>query len=257
MGKGKIRLTERRIAKLRVALVSYDERELRVRKNYLEEQNPALSCVCFSSGEALLQQLRQHRNIDIVVLSNQLEDMDGFEFITRLNALRSRPLLLLQGDGWYGEATAACLRPGGGSYLLERSHLQDLLRDLRASTDAGELWVVPFCNEQYARWGIPQPDGNCEYLTSALEVACRADRKLALRKEILQVVAEEHHVTVAAVDSGLRRVIENLENRSPESWQEFKNASGLAGRKVTIGRLITAMRQMLLNSETAAPGAGN
>lgn len=51
-------VSQRYIVKLRVALVSYDERELRVRKNYLEEQNPALSCICFSRGKTLLQELR-------------------------------------------------------------------------------------------------------------------------------------------------------------------------------------------------------
>ena len=154
---------------------------------------------------------------------------------------------MLQGDGWYGEATATCLRSNGESYLLERSRLRDLLQDLRTSSeDLGSLWVVPFCNELYAKWGIPQPDGNSEYLTSALQVACETDRKLALRKEILQAVAEEHHVTVAAVDSGLRRVIEGLESRNTESWQEFKRKNGLAGGKITTGKLVGAMRKILL-----------
>lgn len=52
-------MTERLVSKLHVALLSYDEREIRVRKNYLEEQNPAICCVCFHSGEELLRELRQ------------------------------------------------------------------------------------------------------------------------------------------------------------------------------------------------------
>ena len=94
-------MTERLVSKLHVALLSYDEREIRVRKNYLEEQNPAICCVCFHSGEELLRELRQQRSVDIVVLSSQLEDMDGYEFLKRLNSLHNRPLLLLQGDDWY------------------------------------------------------------------------------------------------------------------------------------------------------------
>ncbi len=113
--------------------------------------------------------------------------------------------------------------------------------------------MIPFCNALYTQWGIPQPDGNCEYLTSALQVACGADRKLALRKEILQVVAEEHHVTVAAVDSGLRRLIDALETRNPESWQQFKRDSGMVGQKVTAGRLIGAMRQLLMSEGRQLP----
>ena len=122
--------------------MSYDEREIRVRKNYLEEQNPAICCVCFHSGEELLRELRQQRSVDIVVLSSQLEDMDGYEFLKRLNSLHNRPLLLLQGDDWYSDATASFLRPDGRQYLPERSSLLDLLLDLRSSTDIGIFWVL-------------------------------------------------------------------------------------------------------------------
>jgi len=166
--------------------LSYDEREIRVRKNYLEEQNPAICCVCFHSGEELLRELRQQRSVDIVVLSSQLEDMDGYEFLKRLNSLHNRPLLLLQGDDWYSDATASFLRPDGRQYLPERSSLLDLLLDLRSSTDIGIFWVLPFCKQLYAEWGIQQPDVNCEYLTTALQVVCGTERKLAVRKEILQ-----------------------------------------------------------------------
>lgn len=158
-------MTERLVSKLHVALLSYDEREIRVRKNYLEEQNPAICCVCFHSGEELLRELRQQRSVDIVVLSSQLEDMDGYEFLKRLNSLHNRPLLLLQGDDWYSDATASFLRPDGRQYLPERSSLLDLLLDLRSSTDIGIFWVLPFCKQLYAEWGIQQPDVNCEYLT--------------------------------------------------------------------------------------------
>lgn len=178
-------MTERLVSKLHVALLSYDEREIRVRKNYLEEQNPAICCVCFHSGEELLRELRQQRSVDIVVLSSQLEDMDGYEFLKRLNSLHNRPLLLLQGDDWYSDATASFLRPDGRQYLPERSSLLDLLLDLRSSTDIGIFWVLPFCKQLYAEWGIQQPDVNCEYLTTALQVVCGTERKLAVRKEIL------------------------------------------------------------------------
>ena len=177
-------MTERLVSKLHVALLSYDEREIRVRKNYLEEQNPAICCVCFHSGEELLRELRQQRSVDIVVLSSQLEDMDGYEFLKRLNSLHNRPLLLLQGDDWYSDATASFLRPDGRQYLPERSSLLDLLLDARSSTDIGIFWVLPFCKQLYAEWGILQPDVNCEYLTTALQVVCGTERKLAVRKEI-------------------------------------------------------------------------
>lgn len=217
-------MTERLVSKLHVALLSYDEREIRVRKNYLEEQNPAICCVCFHSGEELLRELRQQRSVDIVVLSSQLEDMDGYEFLKRLNSLHNRPLLLLQGDDWYSDATASFLRPDGRQYLPERSSLQ--------------------------------PDVNCEYLTTALQVVCGTERKLAVRKEILQTVAEEHHTTVAAVDCGMRRLIDGVEKYNTEAWQKFKQDYGLMGHSVTLGKLIYAGRQKLIDSGTQGRKAG-
>ena len=228
-------MTERLVSKLHVALLSYDEREIRVRKNYLEEQNPAICCVCFHSGEELLRELRQQRSVDIVVLSSQLEDMDGYEFLKRLNSLHNRPLLLLQG---------------------ERSSLLDMLLDLRSSTDIGIFWVLPFCKQLYAEWGIQQPDVNCEYLTTALQVVCGTERKLAVRKEILQTVAEEHHTTVAAVDCGMRRLIDGVEKYNTEAWQKFKQDYGLMGHSVTLGKLIYAGRQKLIDSGTQGRKAG-
>lgn len=219
-------MTERLVSKLHVALLSYDEREIRVRKNYLEEQNPAICCVCFHSGEELLRELRQQRSVDIVVLSSQLEDMDGYEFLKRLNSLHNRPLLLLQGDDWYSDATASFLRPDGRQYLPERSSLLDLLLDLRSSTDIGIFWVLPFCKQLYAEWGILQP------------------------------VAEEHHTTVAAVDCGMRRLIDGVEKYNTEAWQKFKQDYGLMGHSVTLGKLIYAGRQKLIDSGTQGRKAG-
>ncbi len=208
-------MTERLVSKLHVALLSYDEREIRVRKNYLEEQNPAICCVCFHSGEELLQ-----------------------------------------GDDWYSDATASFLRPDGRQYLPERSSLLDLLLDLRSSTDIGIFWVLPFCKQLYAEWGILQPDVNCEYLTTALQVVCGTERKLAVRKEILQTVAEEHHTTVAAVDCGMRRLIDGVEKYNTEAWQKFKQDYGLMGHSVTLGKLIYAGRQKLIDSGTQGRKAG-
>lgn len=234
---------ERETESLRVALLSYDERELRVRKHYLEEQSPAISCTCFQSGEPVLQALWQKKCFDVLVLGSQLEDMDSIEFIEKLNRLPSHPPLLLQGDGWYDEQTAACLNPSGKFYHVERDRLQDLMRGLWGVPGRSSARIERFCNYIYDQWGVRQPDINCSYLTMTVQIVCASTGKLALRKEILQSVAEEYQVTVAAVDSGLRRLIDNLEHRKPEGWLRFKKENGLQDVKVTTGKLVYALRQ--------------
>ena len=51
-------MNSERTAQLQVALASYDLKELRVQKRYLQEQGTAIDCTCFCSGEKLLAQLR-------------------------------------------------------------------------------------------------------------------------------------------------------------------------------------------------------
>ena len=97
----------------------------------------------------------------------------------------------------------------------------------------------------YQEWGIIQPDSNCDYLTEAVLIASQSKGKLAIRKEILQVVAEHHNVTVAAVDSGLRRLIDALETRQMPAWKAFKEKTHLAGQKVTAGKLIYTLRAQI------------
>ena len=75
--------------------------------------------------------------------------------------------------------------------------------------------------------------------------ASQSKGKLAIRKEILQVVAEHHNVTVAAVDSGLRRLIDALETRQMPAWKAFKEKTHLAGQKVTAGKLIYTLRAQI------------
>ena len=45
------------------------------------------------------------------------------------------------------------------------------------------------------------------------------------------------------MDSGLRRLIDNLEHRKPEGWLRFKKENGLQDVKVTTGKLVYALRQ--------------
>lgn len=235
---------ERKTARLRVALVSYDPQELRVWHNYLAEQSTDILCSEYRSGEEILQLLRKGQAVDVVVLGNELEDMDSRAFMDRMRKLRRKPLLLLQDDSRRERSAAASLSPDGLYYLIRQTSLKDLLRVLRSTAGLSRETPEQMCRRLYAEWGVVQQDTNCDYLTEAVCIASQSTERLAIRKEILQNVAERHRVTVAAVDSGLRRLIENFEARQTPAWKEFKQQRELEGRKVTAGKLIYALRAM-------------
>ncbi len=181
--------------------------------------------------------------------------MDGYEF-KRLNSLHNRPLLLLQGDDWYSNATASFLRPrqpqDPTGAQQPAGSAADYCAAPRTSASSG---CCRFCEQLYAEWGIQQPDVNCEYLTTALQVVCGTERKLAVRRGSPATAAEEHHTTVAAVDCGMRRLIDGVKESNTEAWQ-FKQIH-LDGRSgYPRASWSAAGRQKLIDSGTQGRKAG-
>ena len=121
-------MNSERTAQLRVALASYDLKELRVQKRYLQEQGSAIECTCFCSGEKLLQWLQQGARCDAVVLCSELADMSMEQFVRQLYQLKERPVLLVQ---CAGRRRAAVLPEGcDRCYCVEGTELKRLLWQL-------------------------------------------------------------------------------------------------------------------------------
>ena len=229
-------------AGLRIALASYDLRQLRVWSHYLEEQSTGLSSHGFRSGGELLVALLQGEHFDVVVLGSQLEDMSAMEFLGRVGRMRERPYFLLMDEGPQDRASVS-RNPDGPCYLIRQTSLRDLLEQLQNVPGSPTRPVERICKQYYDRWHIQQPDVNCTYLTQAVCIACGSSIRLAIRKEILQQIAEQRHMTVAAVNSGLRRLIDGLETRQPAAWRSFKEKYHLDEANVTTGKLIYALKR--------------
>jgi len=233
-------------ASLRVALASYDLQEIRVQKRYLEEQNAFIRCRGYQNGRKLLNELKQSDCYDVIVLSSQLEDMDDVDFLAQLRQLTPKPLLLLFDCGHHAESAASCLRSDGNCYMIKQTDLKNLLKELYKVPGGGMVRTEALCRQLYNEWGIHRSDTKCDYLTSALRIACAAEDRLAIRKEVLRQVGREYHVSVSAVDSGIRRMVDELEERQHEGWRNFKEQSGFGMEKPTTGKLIYAAREQLL-----------
>ena len=210
---------------LQIALGSYDRKELRVQKNYIQEQCAGSECTCFQNGSRLLEQLQQGRRFDAVILCSQLEDMSGLELLTELRTTEARPPVLMIDEA--------------------RRQNRSLLWELYRMPGRQNRQMERRCQELYEGWGIRQPDMNSRYLSSAVGVVYGTIQKLAIRKEILQAVGEQYEVSVSAVDSGIRRMVDQLEARPTAEWLAFKEKSGFTDEKPTTGKLIYAVKNYL------------
>lgn len=115
----------------RVALASYDPREMRVWTRYLEERNPAIRCTGYRSSRPLLERLEQG-DVDVLVLGGRLEDMDSIQFLPRIRGLARKPLVLLRDDGRNEKSAVESLSQEDACYLIRQATLEDMLQELRA-----------------------------------------------------------------------------------------------------------------------------
>lgn len=120
---------------LQIALGSYDRKELRVQKNYIQEQCAGSECTCFQNGSRLLEQLQQGRRFDAVILCSQLEDMSGLELLTELRTTEARPPVLMIDEARRQNSSILCPESGEGLCYVGRTELRSLLWE--AVSDAG------------------------------------------------------------------------------------------------------------------------
>lgn len=153
-------MNSERTAQLQVALASYDLRELRVQKRYLQEQGTAIVCTCFCSGEKLLAQLRQGVRYDAVVLCSELTDLSAEQFVRQLYQLKERPTLLVQSHGRSSGTALQKLREG--CYCVEGTELKRLLWQLyRMPERQNRHWssgAVNCMQRGASRRGMSTPD---------------------------------------------------------------------------------------------------
>lgn len=234
---------------LQIALASYDPKELRVQKHYLEEQGIRMHCDCFCSGRLLLQTLQQGTRYHAVILCSQLEDMDRDTVVEKMIQNEGCPAIIQFDEGRRTSDSILWVDSAKNCYYVERNGLKDLLWELYELPGQQAQRFEYQCNSLYKSWGVQQIDINCSYLTSAACVACGTTQKMAVRKEILQRVSEKFDISVSAVDSGIRRMIDLLESLNRSSWQEFKQTSGIPEEKPTTGKMVYALKQYLMNGQ--------
>lgn len=228
---------------LRTALCSCSAAALLALGNYLAEVPGFGQCVAYRTGAALLRELRGGERFDVLVIDEQLLDMDAVQLLEQLPQEQGgRPLTILLSSrryllrhGQQGSTQADCC-------MVKPFQAGPLARRIQSLYNEGSESVHAICEELFCSWGLPRDLPACRYLADAAVIAACADGSLALRKEVLSTVGERYGVSVAAVDSGLRRLIEQLEQTDMPSYRQFKQETGLGAGRPTVRALLAAIQ---------------
>lgn len=240
-----------------IAIASYDPRFSRICQNYIGSlDHNAFHCDLYQSGEELLAALQNGLPYRAVLMDNAMSDMDASEFCSRLRQMepRFRPWLLLVPTCSVDELNSiirsqdpACPQEPGirriqmaglNSLLFD---LDSMLRAQSAQNDSDAALI-----QLLLQWGEHPGSLGAQYLRECIQLALRCEPHFAVRKDVLLPVGERHSVTVAAVDSGIRRLLDNLDYLNRPAWQAFKCRHRPRSVHLTTGRFIYVVRDELL-----------
>lgn len=239
-----------------IAIASYDARFFRICQNYITcIDQSAFRCDVYQSGEELLAALRNGFPYRAVLLDNAMNDMDAPAFCSRLRDLapKCRPWLLLVPTCSVDEL-CSLVRAGREDppdeirvRQMELSGLNSLLYDLesmlraQAQTSSDDALI-----QLLLHWGEHPGSLGAQYLRECMELAVRCEPHFAIRKDVLMPVGERHSVSVTAVDSGIRRLIDKLNTLNQPAWQAFKQRRWPQKHRLTTGKFIYLLRDELL-----------
>ncbi len=233
-----------RTEKLCIAYISYDENLLRVAGKYFSEQSNFAEVRVYKRGDTLINNLRNGLKQDIIILDEQLQDNDILGFLQEYSSAdiaQSSIIIALCSKG-YLTYTGVLLSQGVDYCMVKPFQMSTLVQRIfllhQAKTGKAKL----FCDIMYKKWGIKDDIVNCNYLTDAVMIAYAREEKLAIRKEILLPIATARGVSIVAVDSALRRLIEYTERLSTPEYLAFKKSNGLDSERPKIGWLIYAIK---------------
>ncbi len=231
-----------------IAIASYDPRFFRICENYLTcLGSHALQYETYRSGEELLARLEQGFPYQALLLDNALADMDTMMFCRRLQELHPscRPWLLLVLT-WDAQELDSLFQSDDSvrAWTPRLSSLNSLLLDLQSLLNRSPQPDPDPLGRLLANWGAPLQMVGVGYLKESVSLALQYDSHFAIRKDILQEVGDRHTLTDFAVDSGIRRLIDALDNQNAPAWQDFRRRHNLPA-KLTTGKFIYAIRDEL------------
>jgi DNA-binding response OmpR family regulator len=230
---------------LSTALCSYDIQTLQTLGNYLLEYGGFGRCSAYRSGGELLRELEDGQRYDAIVLDEQTEDMDAMELLEKMRKLKlnPQPIIIVLSARAFLKRLDRSLPQGIDFCFLKPFQAGMLAHRIQNFYNKHSEAVHIYCTRLCEDFGVQSETTNCLYLADAELLAWQSDAKLAIRKEIILPVSEAHGVSVASIDSGLRRLIDHMEANRTEAYCHFKAETGLTEEKPTIGRLIYAIKR--------------
>lgn len=230
---------------IRLALASYDMCELRANGNYITKYGNFSLCKGYQYGSRLLEDLKAGREYDVILLDDELRDMDAAEFTGAFYSmgLPQKPMLVTMSSRVNWKNTGTVLQEEEKYCIIKPYSLSALMQMIELLYELKEVSLRSFCGQLYREWNLDCSRRGCDYIVDAVRIALHAPGRLAIRKEILLPVGELYNVSVDGINSSIRRVIQELDEKGTPAWLRFKKEYTDESKPLTPLSFIYGIRQ--------------
>lgn len=221
-------------AGIRIALINYDRRVLRVFSKLLEGSAFCAACACYQEGGAFLRDMRSGMEFDLVILGRRLPDMENETFIRRhaQEPVPYKPIVLMDNEYSSLENLSRILNPSRKRGAAGAEGPGAVLRIIQALRYDRADGIRTICEQLCAAWGITSRGQAFEDFTAVVTEAVRCPEETELQKGVFLPVAERRHASIGAVENSIRRMQAKADRENTAAWQELirplvsKNAGG-------------------------------
>ena len=205
----------------KIRLIIADDHELF--RNGLEEllkrHNDIEVVNCVSDGVELIEFLKGHQDIDIVLLDITMPNMDGFEALRQLKRLSSqiKPIVISMHDE--GNYIAKCAKMGAYGYLLKNTDQEELLKAVR-TVRKGKKYFNQNISEKMINFMSEHPVSNAMLSKKEHEVLELISKGLTTKE-----IAVKLYVSSRTIESHRANILKKL---------NVKNTAELIKKAVTL-----------------------
>ena len=205
----------------KIRLIIADDHELF--RNGLEEllkrHNDIEVVNCVSDGVELIEFIKGHQDIDIVLLDITMPNMDGFEALRQLKRLSSqiKPIVISMHDE--GNYIAKCAKMGAYGYLLKNTDQEELLKAVR-TVRKGKKYFNQNISEKMINFMSEHPVSNAMLSKKEHEVLELISKGLTTKE-----IAVKLYVSSRTIESHRANILKKL---------NVKNTAELIKKAVTL-----------------------